>query len=95
MIDTGASEVVIDKKLAIKLGIRIDNLFYDKIFRTANGNVAGASIYFDEIDISGIKFYNVPASITNSILPNPLLGMSFLKRFQKYEFFRDKLILSI
>jgi len=95
MIDTGASDVVIDKKLALKLGINIENLYYDKIFRTANGEVAGASTYFNEIDVAGVKFYNVSASITSSELTVPLLGMSFLKRLYKYEFYRDKLVLTL
>ena len=95
MIDTGASDVVIDRVLAQNLGIKLDNLFYDKVFSTANGQVYGASIFFDEIDISGIKFYNVAASVTDSELKVPLLGMSFLRRFYRYEFYKDRLILTL
>jgi len=95
MIDTGASDIVIDKKLAQELGINLNNLYYDKIFKTANGEVFGSSIYFDEVGISSIKFYNVSASITSSDMSVPLLGMSFLKRFYKYEFYQDKLILTL
>jgi len=95
MIDTGASDMVIDEKIAIKLGYDLRKINYNKIFQTANGQSYGASIYFDEIDVSGVKFYNVQASITNSDLVIPLLGMSFLQKFYKYEFFRDKLILTL
>lgn len=95
MIDTGASEVVIDKKLAQELGFDLNNLYFDKVFRTANGEVYGSSIYFNEIEVSSLKFYNVSASITNSDLAVPLLGMSFLKRFYKYEFYQGKLILTL
>jgi len=95
MIDTGASDVVIDEKIALKLGYDLKKINYDKVFQTANGQSYGASIYFDEVDVSGIKFYNVQASITNSDLVIPLLGMSFLQKFYKYEFFRDKLILTL
>jgi aspartyl protease family protein len=95
MIDTGASDMVIDEKIALKLGYDIRNINYNKIFQTANGQSYGASIYFDEVDVSGVKFYNVQASITNSDLVTPLLGMSFLQKFYKYEFFRDKLILTL
>lgn len=95
MIDTGASETVIDKKIAEEIGIDFRNLYYDKIFKTANGKVRGASVNIDEIDVSGVKFYNVEASITESDLSVPLLGMSFLKRFYKYEFYREKLILTL
>jgi aspartyl protease family protein len=95
MIDTGASDVVIDEKIALKLGYDLKNINYNKIFQTANGQSYGASISFDEVDVSGVKFYNVQASITNSDLVIPLLGMSFLQKFYKYEFFRDKLILTL
>jgi aspartyl protease family protein len=95
MIDTGASDMVIDEKIAIKLGYDLRKINYNKIFQTANGQSYGASIYFDEVDVSGVKFYNVQASITNSDLVIPLLGMSFLQKFYKYEFFRDKLILTL
>ena len=95
MIDTGASETVIDKKIAKDIGIDFGNIYYDKIFKTANGQVRGATINIDEIDVSGMKFYNVEASITESDLSVPLLGMSFLKRFYKYEFYREKLILTL
>lgn len=95
MIDTGASDIVIDKKLAEELGLDLNNLYYDRVFRTANGDVYGSSIYFNEIEVSSVKFYNVSASISSSIMPVPLLGMSFLKRFYKYEFYRDKLILTL
>jgi len=95
MIDTGASETVINKKIAKDIGIDFGNIYYDKIFKTANGQVRGASINIDEIDVSGMKFYNVEASITESDLSVPLLGMSFLKRFYKYEFYREKLILTL
>ena len=95
MIDTGASDVVIDEKIALKLGYDLQKINYDKVFQTANGQSYGASISFDEVDVSGVKFYNVQASITNSNLVIPLLGMSFLQKFYKYEFFRDKLILTL
>lgn len=95
MIDTGASEVIIDKKIAHEIGFDLKNLYYDKVFYTANGQVSGASILFEEIDISGIKFRNISASISSAELPIPLLGMSFLKKFKKYEFYRDKLVLTL
>ena len=72
-----------------------ENINYNKVFQTANGQSYGASIYFDEVEVSGIKFYNVQGSITNSDLATPLLGMSFLQKFYKYEFYRDKLILTL
>jgi aspartyl protease family protein len=95
MVDTGASDIVISKEMAVYLGINIDNLIFDKIFITANGKVSGASTYFEEVSISGVKFYNVAVSISDGKLTTPLLGMSFLRRFYKYEFYQEKLILTL
>lgn len=95
MIDTGASDIVIDTDLAGNIGLDTKELVFTRQYQTANGIVYGASIFLDEIEISGLKFYNVSASVANSKIGSPLLGMSFLRRFKKYEFYHDQLILTI
>ena len=46
------------------------------------------------MEISGIKFRDVKASVTQGEMGVNLLGMSFLRRFDKYEFYQDRLILT-
>ncbi len=95
MIDTGASDVVIGLQEAAILGIDLKKLLFNKRYQTANGIAWGANIMFDEVMVGNIKFNNISASVNNADMGTPLLGMSFLRRFKKYEFYRDKLILTI
>lgn len=93
MIDTGASDIVISMKDAQKIGVNTKNLNFNKRYQTANGMVLGASITLRKIEIAGVIFNNVPASINSFDLGTPLLGMSFLRQFHRYEFHKDQLIL--
>jgi len=95
MIDTGASDMVLGKNDAQKIGIKESELKFNKIYHTANGKVFGASIIIDEMEFSGIKFYNVKASVNSGEMNNSLLGMDFLRRFKRYEFYQDRLILEL
>ena len=94
MVDTGASDIVLNLQDAIKIGVNPKNLIFNRQFQTANGRVLGASIILKEVEISGIKFRDVKASVTNGEMGVNLLGMSFLRRFGKYEFYQDRLILT-
>lgn len=94
MIDTGASDVVINLETAKRIGIDTKNLVFDKVYQTANGKSRGASINLSKVEIADYEFYNVSASVNNADMGSSLLGMSFLRKFKKYEFYRDQLILT-
>ena len=94
MIDTGASDIVIGIPEAKKLGIKTDDLSYTKTYQTANGKSFGATIKLDKMTISDVNFYDISASVNSSNMGTPLLGMSFLRKLRKYEFYQDKLILT-
>jgi aspartyl protease family protein len=93
MIDTGASDIVLSKNDAKKIAINLDNLNFNRIYQTANGKSFGASIKLDEIEISKVKFFDVNASVNSGEMSVSLMGMDFLRRFKRYEFYQDKLIL--
>ncbi|HLD77108.1 MAG TPA: TIGR02281 family clan AA aspartic protease [Rickettsiales bacterium] len=95
MIDTGASDIVLNINDAKKVGIDSQNLVFDKRYHTANGVVLGASIRLKEIEIAGVKFYDVRASVNSADLGVSLLGMEFLRQFRRYEFYQDKLMLEL
>jgi len=95
MIDTGASDIVIDKFQAQKIGINLQNLIFDKRYETANGKSYGASVNLREIQVGDVKFANIRASVNSAELRTPLLGMSFLRQFHKYEFYQDRLVLTL
>lgn len=95
MIDTGASDIVLGIDDAVRIGINSKNLVFNKRYQTANGEVYGASIRLNEIEVGGVKFHDMPASINSADLGVPLLGMAFLRQFTRYEFYQDKLILEL
>jgi aspartyl protease family protein len=94
MIDTGASDIMLSISDAKKIGINTNNLIFNRPYQTANGRSFGASIKLKEVEISGIKFKDIYASVNESDMGVALLGMSFLRRFSKYEFFQDRLVLT-
>ena len=94
MIDTGASDIVLNESDAKRIGIDLSKLSYNRIYQTANGKSLGAMAIVETIELNGLMFYDVGVSINNSDMGTSLLGMSFLRNFKRYEFYQDKLILT-
>ena len=94
LVDTGASNIILSLNDAKRIGINTNNLNYTRTYNTANGKVMGAIVNLSKIEVAGVTFKGIPATINNSDLNISLLGMSFLNRFKKYEFYQDKLILT-
>lgn len=86
LADTGASEIVITPADAVRLGFNLEKLKYDRVFSTANGVVKGSRIKLDEMEIAGFKLKNISASVNGAEMSTSLLGMSFFRRLQKFEF---------
>lgn len=95
MVDTGASDIVLNIKDAQRVGINTNELIFNKVYQTANGEAYGASVKIKEFMVSGVIFSDVYVSINSAEMSTSLLGMSFLKRFSKYEFYQDKLVLTL
>lgn len=95
MIDTGASDIVINLRDAKRVGIDVDNLLFNKRYQTANGISYGANTRLEKFQFGDIIFNDVPASVNSAEMGTSLLGMRFLRQFKKYEFYQDKLILTI
>lgn len=95
MVDTGASSISIDVNDAKRIGIDASKLEFNQIFQTANGTGYGAATLIDEIEVGNIRMRNLKASINRAPMETPLLGMSFLRKFRKYEFYQDRLELTI
>ncbi len=93
LVDTGASDVVLNLKDARRVGIDINKLRFNKIYHTANGTVRGAGVVLKRLEFADMVFENVRASVNSSDLDISLLGMSFLQNFGRYEVYQDKLIL--
>ncbi len=95
MIDTGASDTTLNKNDAQRIGINLNDLIFNRVYQTANGKSLGAAVQLDEFEIGTMKFQNVGATVNSADMGTSLLGMNFLKQLKKYEFYEDKLIISV
>lgn len=95
MIDTGASDIVLSASDARRVGIQSRDISSFRRYQTANGMVVKGIAKVDKIEISGLAFYDFNVAVSNTNIGTSLLGMSFLNRFEKYEFYQDRLVLTI
>lgn len=93
MVDTGASTVALTYRDARRIGLDPDALDYSWRIRTAGGEVMGASVQLSSIRIGRIQVENVEAMVLRDGLSQSLLGMTFLRELESYEFRRGNLIL--
>ncbi len=80
LIDTGASDVVIPRSVAERLGIAIGESTRTQLYQTANGVVESAVVVLDSIELGGALAQGVSASVSDQ-MPVGLLGLSFFNRF--------------
>jgi len=93
LVDTGASDIVLGPRDAERLGFDVTQLKFNKIFNTANGQGAGASVVLDEIVVGPIVLKNVRASVNRAEMDTSLLGMRFLSRLSRYQVSREVMVL--
>ncbi|HWY66746.1 MAG TPA: TIGR02281 family clan AA aspartic protease [Rhizomicrobium sp.] len=93
LVDTGASDIVLDPSDAKRLGIDLDNLTFDRPFGSANGIGYGAKTVVGGLAVGPIVFSNVEVAINKAEMGSSLLGMAFLKRLKSYSVSGGKLIL--
>lgn len=84
-IDTGASQVVLTREDARRVGLDPDNLAYLGQAFTANGPVRTASARVDTFTFEGLVDQRVEVWVNDGAMPGSLLGMSYLNRFSKIE----------
>jgi aspartyl protease family protein len=93
VVDTGASDVILNAEDARKLGFDPDTLNYSMPYNTANGTVMGAPLRLDAIRIGPIVLRNVRASVNQAPMNRSLLGVSFLSQIGGYRVSGDMLTL--
>lgn len=77
LLDTGATDVAISKRMADKLGISSIAAIRTA---TANGETVGYMTRLDSVRLGGIEAHDVAALITPNLKGDVLLGMSFMSR---------------
>jgi len=94
LVDTGASTVVLTPSDAERAGLDTDDLAYSVAVHTANGTTYAAPVRLRSVAIGPLVVNNVDALVAQpGSLKENLLGMSFLRRLQSYEFSKDFLTL--
>jgi aspartyl protease family protein len=93
LVDTGASDVVLTKADAERLGFDTAALDYTQVYSTANGTVYGAPIRLGAMTVGTIRVDDIRASVNSGEMDGSLLGMSFLSRLSGFSVEGDRLIL--
>lgn len=93
VIDTGASDVVLSKADAARIGLDVENLFYGDIANTANGEVHTARVRLKNVRLGEIVDLSIGASVNAGDMVTSLLGMTYLQRYSKIELGGGKMVL--
>lgn len=94
LVDTGASDMVLNESDAHRLGIETSSLNYFGRAMTANGEVRTARVTLDSVALGGVTDKNVSAWVNEGALEHSLLGMGYLQRFAGFEIRNNELILT-
>ncbi|NOX74376.1 MAG: TIGR02281 family clan AA aspartic protease [Alphaproteobacteria bacterium] len=94
IVDTGASDMVLSRQDAIKVGLDPAKLVYFGSAQTANGAVKTARVKLDSVTFGGVTDTSVTAFVNDGEMFGSLLGMSYLSRFSRLEIAGDRLILT-
>lgn len=94
IVDTGATDIVLTKEDAQRVGIDTETLPFLGKARTANGTVATALIRLDEVALGPMEDRGIPARISAGEMPGSLLGMSYLSRFETIAISGDTMTLT-
>lgn len=93
LIDTGASHTVLNQRDAERLRLSGGSLRYTVPFQSANGTTYAAPVTLRDVRLGQFQLYDLDAYVNQGNLGISLLGMSFLRRFESYEFLQDRLVL--
>ena len=93
LIDTGASHTILNQQDAERLRLGGGSLRYTVPFQSANGTTYAAPVTLRDVRLGQFQLYDLDAYVNQGNLGISLLGMSFLRRFESYEFLQDRLVL--
>lgn len=93
IVDTGATDVVLSRQDATRIGIDPESLAFTGRALTANGTVSTARTRVEEVALGPIVDRNLPVSVNGGEMDGSLLGMSYLQRFERLEISDGVLVL--
>lgn len=91
LLDTGASELVLTRDDAARLGFQAKDLAFVGTARTANGITRTAPLRLELVRLGTSAQRNVRALVNEGELHVSLLGMGYLSRFSRLEIVGDRL----
>jgi aspartyl protease family protein len=94
VVDTGATDVVLTKGDAQRVGLDVGALAFTGRANTANGTVRTAPATVAEVKLGNITDRNLRVFVNAGEMDQSLLGMAYLRRFSKIEIADDKLVLT-
>lgn len=94
VVDTGASQVVLTREDAQRVGIDTGELAYLGRAMTANGEVRTAPVRLESIGTGPIRDDGFNAWVNSGEMPESLLGMSYLQRFDSIQIADGQLLLT-
>ena len=93
MVDTGATDIVLSRDDAARVGIDTRDLVFSGRAGTANGEVRTALVWFETFEVGPLLDRDVRAQVNSGEMGVSLLGMDYLRRFARIEISGDRLIL--
>lgn len=91
ILDTGATEMVLTRADAARLGFDLGALAFTGTARTANGTTRTAQVRLAQVQLGQATQTNVRALVNEGDLHVSLLGMTYLSRFSRLEIAGDRL----
>lgn len=93
LVDTGATDIVLTRQDAERVGLDPDEMPFLGRARTANGVVETAYGSVDKVSLGPFQFTDVAVAVNAGDMAGSLLGMSFLSRFSRLEISGNRLLL--
>ena len=94
MVDTGATNLVLSKQDARRIGLPLDSLSFVLPTNTANGRVFGAGVVLDRVELGNFVDRDVRAMVNGGRMNDSLLGMTYLDRFRSFNVEGNTMLLS-
>jgi len=93
VVDTGATDLVLTKEDAARVGLDPKQLAYLSISNTANGQVRLARVRLDSVQLGDITDQDVRAVVNEGDMRESLLGMTYLQKFGRIQIEGNRLTL--
>jgi aspartyl protease family protein len=93
LVDTGATDTVLSRDDAQRIGLPLQDLRYVRAVETANGLGYAAPFVADRFEVGPIALADFSLAVNQAPMSISLLGMSFLSRLDSFHFEGPNLVL--